>query len=307
MIDYKLVRALGAVVREGGFERAARALHLTQSAVSQRVKLLEEQAGRVLLVRSSPPRPTEAGRELLRHLRRVERLEGDLAESWGAPWGGGDAAGEALGGWDVLPVAVNADSLATWFLDAARPLLERRSVLLDVRVADQEETHRLLRGGEVAGCVSARAEPVQGCAVRPLGCMIYRLVAAPAFCGRWFPEGFTPEAAARAPTVIFDRNDGMHERMLRRAFGPEAPAPPAHYVPSSERFVDVVAAGLGHGMVPDLQCDPLLARGELLDLGPEFAVEVALHWHCWNIESRLLATFGEALLAHAGRTLARGE
>ena len=171
MIDYRNLAALAAVVDEGGFEKAARVLNLTQSAVSQRIRALEEGLGLVLLVRVSPPTPTAAGRRLLALWRQVRRLEEDvLAEV-------GRGEGEAF---SVLPVGVNADSLATWFLPALDDFLRAHDVLLDVRVDDQEVTHELLRAGEVAGCVSERAEAVQGCRVVPLGVKTYRLVASPA-------------------------------------------------------------------------------------------------------------------------------
>lgn len=292
MIDYKLVRALAMVVREGGFEKGARALHLTQSAVSQRVRLLEDQAGRTLLVRSSPPRPTRAGIELLRHYRRVELLEDDLEQALDP-----DRTGPRS-----LAVGVNADSLATWFLDAVAETVRRESILLELRVADQDQTDLLLRDGEVAGCVSARATPLQGCTVVPLGRMVYRLVAAPEFTRRWFPDGFAQEAAVSAPAVIFDRDDRTHEAMLERAFGGQ-PHVHAHYVPSSERFVAAVRAGLGYGMVPDLQADPFLSDGELVNLGAAYEVPVDLFWHSWNIDSALLDRFATAITTHARAAL----
>lgn len=294
MIDYKLLESLAMVISEGGFEKAARAMHLTQSAVSQRVKLLEDQAGQVLLVRSTPPKATGAGSEMLRHHARVRRLEGDLAAVL-AP--GGDSAPERLA------IGVNADSLATWFLDAVRPFVRDQGVLLDLRVDDQERTHELLRRGEVVGCVSARSKAVQGCGVRALGSMVYKLLAAPGFAATWFAKGFTAEAARRAPAVIFDRKDDMHNKALAQAFG-QAPARlPAHYVPSSERFVDMVVNGLGYGMIPEYQSSRLLASGALVEVAPQCRVPVRLFWHCWNIGSPLLESLTKALADHAWMVL----
>jgi LysR family transcriptional regulator (chromosome initiation inhibitor) len=295
MLDYKLVEALAAVVTEGGFDRAGRVLGLTQSAVSQRVKLLEELAGRVLLVRASPPRPTAAGREVMALHRRVRLMEDDL-------WAG---LGHERGGHATLAVGINADSLATWFFPAVDGFLDAEPVLLDLRVDDQARTHALLRDGEVLGCISDRAEPMQGCAVHPLGNMNYRLYATAQYSARWFPSGVTCEAVERAPMLIFNRKDVMHATLLGRALGREPSGYAAFHLPSSERFAPVIASGRACGMLPDEQAAGLLARGELVDLLPGHVHTVRLHWHCWNLETGVLGRFTRALLAGARRELAQ--
>ncbi len=166
MFDYRLLSALAAVIDEGGFDRAASALGLTQSAVSQRIKLLEDRLGQLLLIRATPPRPTPAGQALLKHFRQVRLLENDLPlallpETDQRP--------------TPLPLGINADTLATWFWPAISPFLQKHAVLLDLRVDDQDVTHRMLRDGEVVGCVSASERPMQGCRARYLGTMDYRL------------------------------------------------------------------------------------------------------------------------------------
>jgi len=297
MIDYRNLAALAAIVDEGGFERAARTLHVTQSAVSQRIRALEEDMGQVLLVRSSPPVPTAPGRRLLALWRQMRRLEDDaLAET--RP-GGGE-------GFSTMAVGVNADSLATWFLPALDDFLRERRVLLDVRVDDQEVTHELLRDGEVAGCISDRSEPMQGCRVTRLGVMRYRLMAAPDFAARFFPAGMTREAASAAPMLVFNRKDDLHNKLLRSALGGESPTCPITWLPSSEGFVRQIARGHAAGMLPDAQCAMLFSRGELVDLAPGHDVRVELHWHCWNLESPLLAALTKALVSGAREALGDG-
>lgn len=295
MLDYKLVEAFAVVATEGGFEKAARVLHVTQSAVSQRVKLLEEQAGCILLVRSSPPRPTAAGREMLRHYRQVKRLEGDLAAG---PDRGEDFA--------TLAVGVNADSLATWFFPAIDGFLDNERVLLDLRVDDQAETHRLLRGGDVLGCVSSRSEPIQGCRVEHLGDMNYRLYATTEYIQKWFPDDVTFDAVERAPILIFNRKDTMHGELLAGKLGRPPSGYRAFYLPSSEKIAPVIASGRVCGMLPDQQAAEYVARGEFVDVLPGHVFTVALHWHCWNLESGQLVRFTEALVAGAQRELATG-
>ncbi|HHC25317.1 MAG TPA: LysR family transcriptional regulator ArgP [Desulfobacterales bacterium] len=294
MLDYKLLEAMAMVVLEGGFEKASRALHLTQSAVSQRVKLLEEQTGQILLARTSPPRATSAGQGMLRHYLQVKRLEGDLM--------------------DILPrtsdkaftsvaVGINDDSLATWFLEAVRPFLEQESVLLDLRADDQEQTHRLLRDGEVVGCISSYGHPMQGCRIVYLGCIGYRLVATPEFVARWFPDGLSIDSARHAPAVMFNRKDDLHNKLFRQIFG-EAPAPiPAHYVPSSEKFVEFITSGFAYGTLPEQQSASLISTGRLIELSPSCHATIKLYWHCWNLKSPLLEKLTRNLVSGARRLL----
>lgn len=306
MLDYKLLQALCAVVEEGGFERAARRLNLTQSAVSQRIRQLEDALGQPVLARTQPPAATQKGRLLLRHARRVGLLEDELARGLGL---GRPASGDATGGeptrapWQTIALAVNADTLATWFTDAVLPLLNSERLVLDLRVDDQERTHELLRAGDVAGCVSTRAAPMQGCRAVLLGFMRYHCACAPAFAARWFPQGLGLEAARLAPAVVFNRQDTVHDRFLEGLFGASPQEAPRHHVPDSERFVDFVAGGAGYGLIPHLQAAGHLAEGCLVDLAPGAPMDVPLYWHCWNIPSALLSALTKALAAAARKVL----
>ncbi|EGB15309.1 transcriptional regulator, ArgP, LysR family [Pseudodesulfovibrio mercurii] len=295
MLDYKLVEAFAAVVGEGGFEKGARVLHLTQGAVSQRVKLLEEQAGCVLLVRSSPPRPTAAGQAMLKHFRQVRRLEEDLDAGLGR-------AGAAF---DTLAVGLNADSLATWFFPAVNAYLDAEPVLLDLSVDDQAETLTLLKTGGVLGCIADRAEPVQGCRAEYLGDMDYRLYATPSYKMKWYKNGAVLEDVEAAPILIFNRKDVMHEVLLAGALGRSPALLAPFYLPSSEQFAPAIATGRVCGMLPDQQAAPYLARGEIVDLLPGHVFTVRLHWQCWNLESVRLAGFTEALVRGARALLAQ--
>lgn len=294
MLDYKLIEALARVVEEGGFDRGARKLHLTQSAVSQRIKLLEEQTGQVLLTRTTPPTATPSGRQMIKHYLQVKQLEDDLL-------GAMVAAGRE--NFATLSVGINEDSLATWFFDAARPFLEKEQVLLDLRADDQDQTHKLLKDGEVIGCISTLDKPVQGCRATYLGRMDYRLVATPAFAAQWFPNGLTTEAVQKAPALVFNRKDELHLKLFAKALKAVPTDFPTHYLPSSEKFADFISAGLAYGMLPTQQNAGLLALGQLVALAPEHMVSVKLYWHCWNLASRLLETFTEELVKATQTTL----
>jgi LysR family transcriptional regulator (chromosome initiation inhibitor) len=286
------LEALVSVTEEGGFERAAKKLNLTQSAVSQRIRQLEESLGQPVLARTQPPTPTEPGRWLLRHARRVSLLESELARGLG-PGESSKQSGQTP--WQTLALAINADTLATWFTSAVLPLLTQERLTLDLRVDDQERTHELFRAGDVAGCISTRAAPMQGCRAGLLGHMRYHCVSAPGFARRWFAHRLDVEATRQAPAVVFNRQDTVHDRFLKTFLGISPQEAPRHHVPDSERFVDFVVGGVGYGLIPHLQAAEHLAKGRLVDLAVLAPMLVPLYWHCWNIPSILLSRLTKAL------------
>ncbi len=290
MLDYKLIEALALVAQDGGFDKAANTLHITQSAVSQRVKLLEEQMGQILLARTTPPRPTSAGRNLLKHYLQVKRLEDDLCEEMNE---------HVDKEYTSIPVALNADSLATWFLDAIQSFVLAEGILLDIRVDDQEQTHWMLKNGEVVGCISTRENPLQGCKTDYLGRMNYHMLAAPQFAKKWFPNGLTIAEAYRAPAIVFNRKDELHHKLFKLVLGEVPESLPVNYIPSAEKFVDVIDRGIGYGMLPFQQSEPFIRTGRLVDLAPDYVVPVKLYWHCWNLKSKPLIRFTQQLIFRA--------
>jgi LysR family transcriptional regulator (chromosome initiation inhibitor) len=274
-LDPGQLEALAAAVAEGTFDAAARALHVTPSAVSQRIKALETVVGRVLLVRSKPVQPTEAGRLLVRLAGQLRSLTDDVAAQLN------DRADR---GPVVVSLAVNADSLATWALPALATL--GPPLVLDLHREDQERTADLLRSGTVMAAITASAERVPGCTVTSLGRMRYRPFASKAFAGRWFPDGVTPASLAEAPVVVFNRADTLQDRYLqRRARRPLNP--PRHHVPGSVAFVEAVRLGLGWGMLPDQQLTGVTRR-RLVELDPRGAIDVHLYWQQWRLSSAAL-------------------
>jgi LysR family transcriptional regulator (chromosome initiation inhibitor) len=273
---------------------AARELLVTPSAVSQRVKQLEQRLGRVLLVRAKPVRTTDAGAAVVRLARQLELLEHDALAAVGA----GDAASARP---TSVPLAVNADSLGTWFLPALAALAERHRVVFELHRDDQDFTAALLESGTVMGAVTSQATPVAGCLARPLGVMRYEAVATPGYVARWLPDGATPDALARAPRVDFDRRDDLQDEYLRRA-GVVVEHPARHFVPASNDFATAVKLGLGWGLLPGFQSAAELERGELVRLGGE-PVDVPLYWQQWNLGSPLLDAIAEGITAEARTAL----
>ncbi|MFF2493769.1 LysR family transcriptional regulator ArgP [Agromyces sp. NPDC058064] len=321
-IPLDLARTLAAVIDEGTFDAAARRLRLTPSAVSQRVKTLEQRLGRVLVVRSKPARATEAGAVVVRLARQLALLEHDALAEFGldADSVADTEAGAAIGARSAavrpvaIPLAVNADSLATWFLPALARVAEAHPVVFDLHRDDQDFTAGLLESGTVMGAVTSQATPVAGCLVHPLGVMRYEAVATPAYVARWSAghgdgERRGPGAVAsalpawlvHAPLVDFDRRDHLQHDALRAAgFDPERA--PRHYVPASNDFASAVKLGLGWGMLPEFQSSPELEHGELVRLGGP-PVGVPLYWQQWNLSSPLLDAVAESLASEARRTL----
>ena len=292
-IPLDLARTLAVVIDEGTFDAAARRLHLTPSAVSQRVKALEQQLGRVLVVRSKPAKATDAGTAVVRLARQLALLEHDALAGFGL-----DAASDRP---ISIALAVNADSLGTWFLPALARVAERHPVVFDLHRDDQDFTAGLLESGTVMGAVTSQATPVAGCLVRPLGVMRYEAVATPAFVARWSLASLSPAALAAAPLVDFDRRDDLQRDFLQ-AQGVDPDAPPRHYVPASNDFAVAIKLGLGWGMLPGFQSDAGLEHGDLVRLGGA-PIDVPLHWQQWNLRSPLLDAIADELGAEARREL----
>jgi len=282
--------ALVAIAEHGSFEAAARELHITPSAVSQRVRALEAMAGQVLVSRGAPCRPTPHGERLVRLGRQTRLLYDEASAALGAV-----ATVE-------LPVAVNADSLTTWFRDVLATAAGWDGTAIRLQVEDQAYSQQLLRSGDVLAAVTSDPEAVQGCSVEPLGALRYVPAAAAAFAGRW-RRGRAPDWAAM-PAVVFGAKDDLQQDMLRRRGVPQLP-PVVHQVPTSADFLAAVRTGLGWGMLPELQARADLAAGQLVRVSGD-VLDVPLFCQRWRLDSPRLTTLTDAVREAAGRHLRRG-
>lgn len=297
MLDYASLAALATVVHEGSFERAARVLNVTPSAVSQRVKLLEERLGSVLIARGQPCKATEAGRLLCRHVERVGMLEQDLRNA--LPQLVQNVAHDAS---VTLRIAVNADTLGTWFIAAMAEFTRTERALLDVAVDDQEHTIEWLRSGEVLAAVTSNAKPVQGCNSIALGRLRYVAVASPQFVQRYFPGGVTAASLAGAPSLTFNRKDRLQAQWIRRAFRREVDVP-RHWLPSTQAFIDASLAGIGWGMNPASLVQAHLRAGTLVELVPERTLLVPLYWQHTRLQVPMLDRLSRAVISAAHHAL----
>lgn len=291
-IDPRRSEAFLAAVDCGSLEQAAVQLGITPSAVSQRISALEQEMGTPLLVRTRPCRPTAPGMRLLQFLRRRALLEAEFA-----------ADVESDAGPVRVTLAVNNDTLATWLLPVLAPVLVEERLLVEFVLDNQGHTFALLEQGQAVACISGENEPMRGCTVSALGLMRYRLVAAPAFAQRWFPDGINREAARHAPVMVFDRKDTLQTNFLLQHFGLPEGSYPFHYVPASDPYVQAIRLGLGYGMLPLEQCAAMLDSGALIDLTPKLYVDVPLYWHAWRLQPPRLERMGAALMKAARAVL----
>ncbi|WP_409347470.1 LysR family transcriptional regulator ArgP [Mycobacteroides immunogenum] len=283
-LDSGQLAALAAVIEFGSFDAAARELKLTPSAVSQRIKALEQHVGQILVVRERPCKATAAGNPLVRLAAQTAMLESEALSE----------AGVEISTERRVAIAVNADSMATWFPVVLNAGLD---VLFDIRIEDQDFSSRLLREGVVMGAVTTERVAVPGCRVRRLGAMRYIPVASPAYFARHLAGGFTAAAVAAAPSLAWSREDGLQDQLVYKAFRRNI-SRRVHYVPSTEGFATAVSSGLGWGVCPDLLAEDALATGEFVRAA-DLYLDVPLFWQSWKLDSAVAQTVSDAVVAAA--------
>ena len=284
MLDYPALAALSEIIRRGSFEAAAAALGVTPSAISQRIKGLEERMGEVLIHRGPPAQGTPRGMRLMQHLDQVRLLERNLDGTADAPPA-------------ILRIAVNADSLATWF----PPAMTALDAIFDLVVDDQDHARDWLGKGEVSAAISSDRAAVPGSDVLPLGHMRYHACATPEFLHRHFATGLDAAALEAAPAVIFNSKDAAQSRWAAMLTGRRLHLH-GHRVPASEPFARVVELGLGWGMIPEVMASPALASGRLALLDP-LPLDVPLFWHVQRALRPALAPLTAAIRKRAAAEL----
>jgi LysR family transcriptional regulator, chromosome initiation inhibitor len=283
MLDYPNLTALAAVHRAGSFDAAAHHLHISPSAVSLRIKALEDRMGTLLVIRAQPCIATPAGLRLIQHLDQVTLLEHALAPITPT----------------TLRIAVNADSLATWVIPA---LAATHGLIYDLVIDDQDHAQDWLKRGEVAAAITGSPTPLQGCDTIPLGALRYRATASPAFMAKWFPSGVTPQTLTTAPGLLFSNKDRLQTAWANRQMHQKINFP-SHRIASTHAFVDACLQGLAWGMNPE----PLVARhlksGQLVELIPNTPLDVPLHWQTARLTAGAIAPLTTAIRKAAHDTL----
>jgi len=296
-IDYKLLRALNIVMQKQSFERAADKLHISQSAVSQRIKLLEEFVGHPVMIRGKPITLTPTGQQLLYHFKQVELLERDLLPKIIA-----EAPEQPI----KLSLSVNADSLSIWFIEALTPLLKSHPIELDIMVSDETRTTDKLKSGEAFGALSTLAHPLPGYKTDYVGDLKYLLVASREFQKRYFANGVNKQSLKKAPGVAFDQQDNSHLKFIEEQFDLPSDNYPCHTVRSSEAFVDLVKHGVAYALIPELQIKQDVESGMLINLLPERKLVTKLYWHSWVLGKGVFKQASELIINYARNYLPSG-
>jgi LysR family transcriptional regulator, chromosome initiation inhibitor len=284
--DPRQLEAFEATVQAGTLSGAAGDLNLTLAAVSLRLKALEESCAQRLLVRGKTARPTAAGQALLAHIKQVRLLEADLNDTLRP-----DPLARV-----VLNVAVNADSLTSWFIPGVQAILTQHNMLLQTIVDDQDHTHQWLANGDVIGCVTTVSKPFRACVAEPLGAMRYRCVAAPRLVEQ-LGKDRSIHALLKTPAVCFNRKDGLQDLFLAQHFGLKQINYPRHYFPAVDAFHYALVNGLGWGMEADIQDSSDFKAKRLIDLFPGKTVSVPLYWLHWAHEAPAAARLSLAIKA----------
>ena len=288
MLDYRGVEALHTVQELQSFEAAAKKLHITQSAVSQRIKGLETFYGTPVLTRVLPYRPTELGKQLIGHFKKICLLEEDLEKR--------------IGKTALVPrisIALNRDSLETWFLELAKEAEVFRNISLEIIADDQELTLDYLKNGLVSACLSTSTKEIQGGRVHFLGNMEYVLVASPTFVKEYFSEGNPKKDLRNAPAIKFDQNDKLHERYLEKFFNLDGKELNYHIVPSVAGFRKFALLGYGYALIPKIDIIVELKEKQLVQLYSDKVWKVPLYWHYWAVESKSYQKFNAEVIQHA--------
>lgn len=296
MLESRLLTAFYTVAKLQRFEAAAHALHITQSAVSQRVKLLEEKIGQALLVRSNPIRMTEAGSRLLSYIQKVSLLDDQLQK---------DLQLSPTGNATRISIGVNEDSMATWFWPAIEPLLANQSIRLDLIIEDQDRTVNLMKNGQAQAVVSSQHAPLQGAKVSFLGYMTYYLAASPAYQQRFFTKGVNRSSLTKATTAVFGHNDELTFNYLGEMFDISRHEVKYHTLPSTAAFEQIALAGAGYAILPQIQILEHLQSGKLVNLAPDKVMDLPLYLHHWALHNQALQSVIDHVKSTAFNTLAK--
>lgn len=287
MIDYRGLEALHTILDKQHFDLAAQNLNISQSAISQRLRSLEEYYGQALLLRTQPYKATAFAEVLLRHYRQVLSLESELQQS--------------ISQADVkakVSIAVSRDMLETWFIKILCQSDFLSKQLIEVIADDQDLTHTYLKSGRVSACISTQKKAMSGCQAFPLGHFDYCMVAAPEFAQQYFSTNRHKENIKTAPALIFDANDDLHRRYTAKYFSFDETPPQHHLIPSVRGFKQFALQGFGYGLIPYVDILQDLQSGHLVELFPKKRWKMPVYWHGWQIESDLDKRFRALVMAY---------
>ncbi len=290
LLDPHQLSALAAILRHGSFEAAAAELSVTPSAISQRIKALEDRVGAALIHRGTPCIGTPAGLRIARHAEDIGLLEAKLARELTLDQREGPVR---------VRVALPADSLATWFIDA---MARAEDILFDLVIDDQDHSADWLRRGDVSAAITVGGQNITGCDAIALGTLRYLPTASPGFMQRWFSDGVSAKSLAQAPCLTFNRKDNLQKSWIYAQTGSRL-SPPSHFLPSTNAFVDAAIAGLGWGMNPESLVRRAIANGQICEVIPDAPLDIELTWQIGRVLAPALAPLTQAVRRAATQQL----
>jgi LysR family transcriptional regulator (chromosome initiation inhibitor) len=292
MLDYKGIEALYMVQKLQSFEAAAEKLHLTQSAISQRIKVLEAYYGEPLLIRSLPYRPTQLGEQLIGLFKRVCLLEEDFSQELKEK---------------KMPfrcsIALNRDSLETYFLSLLQHTTLFKGMILEIIADDQEKTLEYLKNGLANIAISTSSMGTLGSKTHFLGDMDYILVASPELYEQYFSKLPPSKALYQAPALKYDQHDTLHHRYLEKFFNLTEESLQYLVIPSVQGFKQCALQGYAYGLIPKIDVEAELTNKTLIQLYRECIWKVPLYLHYFSIQSKHYESFILQLAGHIQRYL----
>ena len=267
-MDYESIRTLESVIRNQNFERAAKELLVTQSAVSQRINQLELEYGQRLLIRELPYRPTDLGEKILSHYRKVISLEQALELD------PKDAATER----PTVRISMNVDSLEIWFKRVLQDREISKLLTLEISIDDEKYTLNYLKSGRVDVSIGIVSTPVSNHECVRLGSMTYVLVSNPEFKKRYFTKSIAALDLSLIPAIMFNERDDLHAEYFRKNFQFTGSFPKS-LIPSVSGLKDALISGFGYGILPVAEIQKELKAKELVLLDRDNSVRRELYMH----------------------------
>jgi len=273
MLDYKGIEALSAIIEANSFDIAARQLHITQSAISQRLQTLQNYYGDPLLIREKPYQPTSLGEGLIGIYKKVQSLELSLQKTLGK---------EAM---VKLSIAMSRDHFETWFhqLMVDNDLLQR--YIMDVTTDDQDKTIHYLKKGVVSICLSSQKHPISNCKSEFIGNMTYILVSTADFKRVHYKVKDIKKDIIKAPTLVYDKNDHLYQKYLEKHFNLVGPKMFVHTIPSVRGFKALAMKGHAQALVPIIDVLEELKKNKLINMFPEKTWDMPVYLHSWAFGS----------------------
>ncbi|MES2526723.1 MAG: ArgP/LysG family DNA-binding transcriptional regulator [Bdellovibrionota bacterium] len=276
-MDYEALKTLESVIRNQNFERAAKELFVTQSAISQRINQLEVEFGQRLLIRELPYRATELGETILSHYRKVLSLEQTLnlnpgKESTERP---------------TIRIAMNVDTLEIWFKKVLQNTEIAKLMNLEITTDDEKYTLNYLKSGRVDLSIGIQKTPVSNHECVPLGAMTYVLVSNQEFKKQNVPRKFKDFDFKTHPAIIFNDRDDLHTEYLKKFYGFTTHYPKSA-IPSIACLKASVIAGFGYGLKPLMDIQKELKAKDLVLIDKENSLQRELYLHHWNYQTPAL-------------------